>query len=306
MERNSLESAVSTAVCPGSTFGGATARRSASAHGAPVSIAMDGGAAGAHDERTASSDLLGLPLTLVTRSAATAILQRLAAMPATAARWVCFLNSHSFNTAMLDPECRAALNGASAVFPDGVAIRVAARLFGFRVPDNLPGTDLVPAMLASSAGRCFLVGDTPEQVERAARELERRFPDWSVAGFASGYFGSEEDERRAIERVNCARPNLLLIGMGTPQQERFVVRHAAELRVPLCICVGGLFGYWSRKLIRAPRPLRRLQLEWLWILVQQPRKLRRYTIGTAVFFSTILRRRARVAVRDPLERCEPR
>jgi N-acetylglucosaminyldiphosphoundecaprenol N-acetyl-beta-D-mannosaminyltransferase len=177
---------------------------------------------------------------------------------------------------------------------------------GRHVPANLPGTDLVPAMLASTAGRCFLIGDTTERVERASSELERRFPGWSVVGSASGYFESEEAERRVIERVNRAGPNLLLIGMGTPQQERFILRHSTNLRVPLCICVGGLFGYWNGKLIRAPRALRILQLEWLWILAQQPRKLRRYTIGTVVFFARVLRSRARGARQDSLERCARR
>jgi exopolysaccharide biosynthesis WecB/TagA/CpsF family protein len=300
MQGNSSESAAPGAERPEQDFFSATVLRAANL---PTPEGCDASGADA-DEQTARSDLLGLPLTLVTHARATAILQELAAIPAAMTRWVCFLNSHNFNAAMQDPECRAALHGACAVFPDGVAIRVAARLFGRRVPDNLPGTDLVPAMLASSAGRCFLIGDTAEQIERASGELERRFPGWSVAGFASGFFGSAEEECRVVEHVNRTKPNLLLIGMGTPHQERFMLRHSTELRVPLCICVGGLFGYWSRKLIRAPRALRTLQLEWLWILAQQPRKLRRYTIGTVVFFAKILRARARVAERDALDRCE--
>jgi N-acetylglucosaminyldiphosphoundecaprenol N-acetyl-beta-D-mannosaminyltransferase len=299
MQGNSSESAAPGAGRPERTFRSATVPRT----NLPILEGCDASGAAA-DETMPGTHLLGLRLTLVTRARATAILQDLAAIPAAVTRWVCFLNSHNFNAAMQDAECRAALQGACAVFPDGVAIRVAARLFGRRVPDNLPGTDLVPAMLASSAGRCFLIGDTAEQIERASGELERRFPGWSVAGFASGFFGSAEEERRVVEHVNRTEPNLLLIGMGTPHQERFMLRHSTELRVPLCICVGGLFGYWSKKLIRAPRALRALHLEWLWILAQQPRKLRRYTIGTVVFFAKILRARARVAERDSLDRCE--
>lgn len=216
------------------------------------------------------------------------MLQRLMTNGARRAQWICFLNSHSFRVAILDPECREALSGAYAVFPDGCAVRVAARLRGLHILDNLPGTDLVPAMLESCSGRCFLIGDAPKQIEIAACELERRFPTWSVVGWAPGYFASEEEERRVVDLVNRTKPDLLLIGMGTPLQERFVRRYADDLGVPLCICVGGLFSYWSGRLIRAPRLMRRLGLEWLWILVQQPHKLGRYTIGTARFFATVL------------------
>jgi exopolysaccharide biosynthesis WecB/TagA/CpsF family protein len=221
------------------------------------------------------------------------MLRRLLARGAMRTQWVCFLNSHSFNIAMLDGECRHGLSAAHAVFPDGCAMHVAARLCGLPISHNLPGTDLVPALLESCSGKCFMIGDGPEWIKSAAREFERRFPRWSVVGFAPGYFGSEEEERRVIDLVNRAKPDLLLIGMGTPLQERFVLRYADDLRVPLCICVGGLFSYWNGRLIRAPRLMRRLRLEWLWILAQQPHKLGRYTIGIARFFATALRHRWR-------------
>jgi exopolysaccharide biosynthesis WecB/TagA/CpsF family protein len=258
------------------------------------------------DAQCARFELLGIPLTLVTRAPALAMLERF--MSATGAtRWVCFLNFHSFNGAIADRGCRAAFAGASAVFPDGVALRVGARVRRLRIPENLPGTDLVPDMLrASPGGKCFLIGDTAEQIERAAHELERRFPAWSVVGFSPGFFAAEADEREAVERVNAARPDLLLIGMGSPRQERFIARHASELHVPLCMCVGGLFGYWSGKLSRAPRSVRKMCLEWLWILVQQPGKLRRYTIGAAKFFSTVFKGLESSSDGEPVAQCERR
>jgi N-acetylglucosaminyldiphosphoundecaprenol N-acetyl-beta-D-mannosaminyltransferase len=245
------------------------------------------------DALAASDVLAGQPIMLVTRAAALGTLEALLAARDAQARWVCFLNSHTFNSATRDHDCLEALRGAAAVFPDGIAIRVAARLCGLRVPENLPGTDLVPELLAGTRGRCFLIGDTWEQVARASRGLTRSHPAWSVVGYHSGYFRSDAEERRVVEMVNRREPDLVLLGMGTPFQERFIRLHAAELRVPLCICVGGLFGYWSRKLMRAPLPMRRMCLEWLWILAQQPWKLRRYTIGTVLFFTEIARLRGR-------------
>lgn len=231
----------------------------------------------------------------VARATALGTLQTLLATRDSRTRWVCFLNSHTFNIATRDRDCLEALRGAAAVFPDGIAIRVAARFCGLRVPENLPGTDLVPELLAGTRGRCFLIGDTWEQVARASCGLMRSYPGWSVVGYYSGYFRSAGEERRVVEMVNRREPDLVLLGMGTPFQERFIRLHATELRVPLCICVGGLFRYWSRKLMRAPLPMRRLCLEWLWILAQQPWKFRRYTIGTVLFFNEVARLRAQSA-----------
>jgi N-acetylglucosaminyldiphosphoundecaprenol N-acetyl-beta-D-mannosaminyltransferase len=263
---------------------------------AGISVEVDGHV---QDAPTASGVLAGQPITLVSRATALATLKRLLATRDARTRWVCFLNSHTFNSAMRDRDCMETLRGAAAVFPDGIAIRVAARLCGLRVQENLAGTDLVPELLARTRGRCFLIGDTFEQVALASRELAKLHPGWSVVGYHSGYFRSDAEKRRVVETVNRCKPDLVLLGMGTPYQERFLRFHATELRVPLCICVGGLFRYWSRKLVRAPLPVRRMCLEWLWILVQQPRKFRRYTIGTVLFFSAISRLREQPRTADP-------
>jgi exopolysaccharide biosynthesis WecB/TagA/CpsF family protein len=68
-------------------------------------------------------------------------------------------------------------------------------------------------------------------------------------------------------------------------------RHRSDSGARVVICVGGLFGYWSGRLVRAPRLVRALRLEWLWILVQQPHKWRRYTTGIATFLLTVVRMR---------------
>jgi N-acetylglucosaminyldiphosphoundecaprenol N-acetyl-beta-D-mannosaminyltransferase len=239
--------------------------------------------------------LFSVPLTVTTRHAALSSLRHvLEHGTAASGLWVAFLNANNFNAAMRCEAYRKALSSAYAVYPDGVAIEIAARLAGIERLQNLPGTDLVPELLAHTADglyRCYLLGETQQTVESAARYVECRFPGWRIAGVASGYFASDEAEARTVRSIAEAAPDLLLIGMGTPKQEHFVARHGPALRARLTIGVGGLFQYWSRKLVRAPRAVRALRLEWLWILAQQPHKWRRYTIGIAWFFATVVRLR---------------
>lgn len=91
-----------------------------------------------------------------------------------------------------------------------------------------------------------------------------------------------------IEKINVARPDLLLVGMGNPRQEYWIHAHKAKLRVPVCIGVGGLFDHWAGNLKRAPLWVRRQGFEWLQILLQQPFKWRRYLVGNPKFLIRIV------------------
>lgn len=204
--------------------------------------------------------------------------------------WVCFLNAHNFNRAQSNPNCAKIFETAIAVFPDGIALRAGARLHGIHIHNNLPGTDLIPALMSvtkNSGRRCFLLGNTEKNVKRAGHEVEKMFPGWKVVGVAPGYFGESEEEA-LVDQINESEADLLLLGMGTPLQEHFIQRNRHRLRVPLLLCAGGLFSYWAGTLRRAPRWARVLNTEWVWIVCQQPHKFSRYCFGTARFFRVVI------------------
>ena len=96
-----------------------------------------------------------------------------------------------------------------------------------------------------------------------------------------------------IERINAARPDVLLVAMGNPLQERWIDDHRDLLRVPVAMGVGGLFNFWSGNVRRAPRWLRRAGHEWLAVMFRQPHKARRYLLGNPLFLARILRARFR-------------
>jgi N-acetylglucosaminyldiphosphoundecaprenol N-acetyl-beta-D-mannosaminyltransferase len=119
------------------------------------------------------------------------------------------------------------------------------------------------------------------------------FPGWRQAGYRQGYLSDEALTLAAIEEVNAAQPDVLLVGMGNPIQEQWISRCLPRLRVSVCLGIGGLFDYWAGNVSRAPVWLRHLGHEWLWRLLQEPRlKAGRYLVGNPLFMARVLRERS--------------
>jgi N-acetylglucosaminyldiphosphoundecaprenol N-acetyl-beta-D-mannosaminyltransferase len=236
--------------------------------------------------------ILGVRITDVTRRRAVALLEDMIDNYNGRARSVFFANAHTLNLAAADHDYRRVLNSADCVFGDGTGVRWAARLQNIRVRDNLLGTELTPELFQATAGRgyrYFLLGAGEESIRRAAQFTRHNFPGWIQAGYHHGYVHEGDISASVVRQINAARPHVLLVGMGNPLQERWIHAHRRLLRVPVCMAVGGLFNYWSGELRRSPLWLRRIGSEWLGILFQQPRKMRRYLLGNPLFLWRIFR-----------------
>ncbi|MFZ5829515.1 MAG: WecB/TagA/CpsF family glycosyltransferase [Planctomycetota bacterium] len=240
--------------------------------------------------------ILGVHITDVSKARALQMLQTMIAARDGRARAVYFVNTHTLNCAAADESYRRVLNSATCVFGDGTGVRWAARLQGVRVRDNLCGTDLTPALLSTAdqpPRRYFLLGGTEALIHVAAEKARALFPHWNLAGFHHGYLGDPKLNDNAIAAINAAAPDVLLVGMGNPLQERWIDANRRRLHVPLCLGVGGLFHYWADDLKRTPRWLRRLGMEWLGILCQQPQKAARYLAGNPLYLGRVVRERCR-------------
>lgn len=215
------------------------------------------------------------------------------ALAGPAPRTLFFANAHTLDLAAGSTSDRRILNEADFVFGDGTGVRWAARLAGVRLRANLNGTDLVPALLAAADGdgrSCFLLGAEPAVVAGATAVIARDYPGWRVVGSHHGFLDADADAR-VRDAIAAARPDLLLVGMGNPRQERWIAAHRAELPVRLAIGVGALFAYMSGDHRRAPPSMRRLGLEWLFVLFLQRHKWRRYLFGAPRFLFRVLRAR---------------
>lgn len=244
--------------------------------------------------------VLGVEVTDLTMGDAVHVLEQIIREPDGRSRSLYFVNTHTLNTASDDPDYRAVLGRADLVFGDGTGVRWATRfLHGERLQDNVNGTDLTPRFFADTAGkgyRYYLLGTREDSVPRSAAYAREHFSGWEQVGYHHGYVQSPEASAKVIADINEKKPHMLLVGMGNPLQERWIDRHLHELKVPLCVAVGGLFDYWSGELVRAHPLVRKFGSEWVHLLVKQPAKARRYLLGNPLF----LLRLAKVKLTDKL------
>jgi N-acetylglucosaminyldiphosphoundecaprenol N-acetyl-beta-D-mannosaminyltransferase len=222
-----------------------------------------------------------------------AIARIVAWLRARESRCVLFVHPHALNLASSDATLRADLAAADLVLPDGIGIRVAGTLLGLRFPANVNGTDLVPELLIElSAERLpvALIGGAPGIAEAAAARWHSR-TGVTVVGAWDG-FRTPEEYREIAASVARAGPCLVLVGMGSPTQERFARQYLEGLPGVVAMTVGGLFDFESGTKPRAPLAVRELGLEWAWRLVHEPRRLgKRYILGNPEFLLRAMKQR---------------
>jgi exopolysaccharide biosynthesis WecB/TagA/CpsF family protein len=208
------------------------------------------------------------------------------------AHHVVLANAHTMNCAAADPSYLGTLQRAALVLRDGVGVEVAGVLSGRAMLHNFVGTDFVPHLLQQLADpevRVFLYGAEPGVAAAAAAALRARHSGIRVVGFQHGY----ENGDGSLAQIRAARPDVLLVALGNPRQERWIADHLAALGVPLAIGVGALFDYLAGRVPRAPLWMRRLRSEWIFRLVVEPRRLwRRYLVGNTQFLWHVVRAKA--------------
>lgn len=185
----------------------------------------------------------------------------------------------------------------------GIAILTRSKSLQSPIPTTITGVDLVEhlAELAETNGwRCYFAGGVPGRAQEAARALQRKFPGLIVAGAEDGppdpRFRSqpfEHYEADFVDRIVRARPDILFLALGAPQQDLFIARHKTTLNIPICIGVGGSFDFLAGAVDRAPQWLRHIGLEWLWRLFIEPWRWRRILSATVTFSWYVLRERLR-------------
>lgn len=239
--------------------------------------------------------ILGIPVVAVRWNDAIALLNRLIAERRFTK--VSFLNAHNANIAYTDPVFAGALDDF-LILPDGIGIDLAARLlYGAPFPDNLNGTDFVPAFLQASTTPLTvgLLGATRVNAEAASVKLAALAVQHKFVVVHDGYFPASQ-EQEIVDRIAALRPDVLLVAMGVPRQELWIERHIDARHCTLPIAVGALLDFLSGAVPRAPLWMRRLRLEWLFRLAVEPSRLwRRYVVGNPLFLLRVVRQKFSLA-----------
>jgi N-acetylglucosaminyldiphosphoundecaprenol N-acetyl-beta-D-mannosaminyltransferase len=205
-----------------------------------------------------------------------------------------YANIHVLNSAYRDAALRSQLVRASTVYCDGAGVRLGAALLGAHLPVRLPADDIIDALCAKAAEAgvsLFLVAGAAGVADRAARVLRDRHPRLRILGTHHGYLDPTSTDA-VVTAINRAGADLVIVGMGTPTQEIWVAEHRARINAPVVWTVGALFDFVAGVQRRAPRWVGDVNLEWLWRLATDPRRLaRRYLLGNPLFLWRVLRQR---------------
>jgi len=177
-----------------------------------------------------------------------------------------------------DPEAAEAVKDAALTLPDGIGVIYASRILKTPLKEKVGGCDfslLLMERLAQRAGSVFLLGAKPGVAEAARDRLSARFPGLRVVGTHDGYF---TDDAPILAEINAQKPDLLLVCLGAPKQEKWMRRNASALNTGLMIGAGGSLDVYAGTVKRAPKLMCDLGLEWLYRLYREPRRIGRMMV----------------------------
>lgn len=185
------------------------------------------------------------------------------------------------------------INSASMVVPDGIGVIKAAKILKTPLKARVPGIEIGERALehcAKMGYKVFFLGGKPGVAEEAAKRKAEQYPGLEFCGTADGYFKKEGEENEAvIEKINTARPDLLFVCLGVPAQEKWIKENGPKLTsAKVCLALGGSLDVYSGNVKRAPKLFIKLNLEWFYRLLCDPKrigrmmKLPKFLIGTMI------------------------
>ena len=217
-------------------------------------------------------NILGVAVDAVTMPEAVAAVEYY--MDARAGVTVATANAEMIMRATKDAAMRDVLAAAALVVPDGAGTVWAARHLGHAMPERVAGYDLVQELLRRAPAahrRIYFFGAAPGVAEKAKAKAEQLYPGIEIVGVRDGFFSADMNDA-IISDIRTARPDLLLVALGVPKQEKWIHEHLAALGVPVAIGVGGTLDVMAGVMKRAPRWMQKAKLEWLFRGMLQPKR----------------------------------
>ena len=206
-----------------------------------------------------------------------------------ACRYIAVTGMHGVTEAKHDPQLRAALASANLVVPDGMPLVWLGRRHGFALPRRVYGPELMLCFwqqTRSAHYRHFFYGGAPGIADALAHKFQRQFPGHQIAGtFSPPYRDLTANEDQEIcSIIDHSKSDIIWVGLGELKQDRWMHDHQDRLTVPVLVGVGAAFDFHAGRIRSAPAWMGDHGLEWLFRLVQEPRRLwRRYLLRGSEF-----------------------
>jgi len=218
-------------------------------------------------------DILGVPFHALT---AHETLEKFESFLTTAQNHVIVTpNPEGVMQARRNPGFSCALQNADLSLADGIGIIIAAKIKRLKLPGRVRGVDITLALFErlsqKQGGTVYLLGAAPGVAQRAAENIEKRYPGVKVIGYNHGFFNDDEP---IIMEINRLSPGVLIVGMGMPRQELWAAKNRS-INARITLCLGGTIDILAGEVKLAPAFMRKVGLEWLYRLVSQPSRAKR-------------------------------
>lgn len=210
--------------------------------------------------------------------------------------YICVSNVHTTIMSYEDEEYRNIQNSGAMALPDGGPLSVVSRMRGFKEAERVTGPDLMGEIFKVSEEKGYthyFYGSTQDTLDELNVKLKQKYPKLSVVGMYSPPFRklSNEEDVEIIDTINKSNVDFIWVGLGAPKQEIWMYEHKNKIN-GLMLGVGAGFDYYAGNISRAPQWMQNMSLEWLYRLVQSPRRLfKRYMITNYKFILNILLRK---------------
>lgn len=210
------------------------------------------------------------------------------------------INAHSYNISRIDPYFNEALAKSDVLIPDGVSIIWAIKWLTGKRLQKIAGADLFfyeLERLERNGGKCFFLGSTDSTLEKIKDRLSNEYPKVQIKTYSPPFKAelSDEDNFAILQEINTFQPDVLMVGMTAPKQEKWAYSLYPKLNVGHICCIGAVFDFYAGTVKRAPQWMINIGFEWLYRLVKEPKRLwRRYLIGNLLFIWYIIKEKARL------------
>jgi N-acetylglucosaminyldiphosphoundecaprenol N-acetyl-beta-D-mannosaminyltransferase len=206
------------------------------------------------------------------------------------------VNVNAINLALKRPFMKDLINRAGIVYCDGWGVVLGARILGARIPGRITLADWIwslSALCEREGFSYYFLGSREGIAAEAARKLVERHPALKIAGVRNGYFKkSGKENETVVAEINRVSPDILILGLGMPIQERWLVDNWERIDARVAFAGGACFDFISGTVRRAPRWMADHGLEWLFRLILEPRRMfARYVIGNPLFILRVIRER---------------
>lgn len=209
-------------------------------------------------------------------------------------KYICVSNVHTTVMSHEEDAYKKIQNESFVALPDGKPLSIVSKLRGYKEAERVTGPDLMKEIFEVSEKKGYkhyFYGSTNETLDKLMKELELEYPKLNVVGYHSPPFRplSEEEDSEIISQINNINPDFIWVGLGAPKQEIWMSDHAGKIN-SLMIGVGAGFDYFAKNIKRAPRWMQKFSLEWMYRLMQDPKRLwKRYLVYNTKFIILVIK-----------------